>query len=592
MGIYDQYEVEQSGRITRMGQRLDDLIKHGNVAAQGPKGDRGDQGPSGKDGQRGQQGPIGQRGAIGMQGPHGLNGKNGVDGLDGLAGATGATGAVGSIGKTGPVGPEGPSGRNGINGKDGTDGTGVQVQGSAKIADILAKTGAQHGDMWIATDDNSTASEPGTIGDGYTWSGSQWINVGKIRGQKGDAGPTGLQGPVGSQGPTGNNGLKGDKGEKGDKGAVGQRGPKGDQGIQGIQGVAGSDGVNGATGPQGLQGVKGDTGLTGPDGPEGKKGISGDDGSGYSGVYLTDTDPVKPGDPKKGDLVFQFYDKDGGTSPFNVGNVIGPRGEKGDKGGKGDAGLDGTDGADGSNGADGTNGKGLPVGGTFGQIITKVDGVDFNTVWTDIPNYIKADGTDRMDTGYVPKHDLDLATKSFVESSIKTVSPIKAGIHIHGGYTVTGFRDDSGSTKYWKDVNFNNGSNGAVTINRNWGDETALKRVEFNIPADGTYNIEWALNIRIPESSTIGIQIFVNGNPYDPIDFEANSFDNYNSNASGNAKYGLPTIITPYWSSVTDLKKGDKVTMKIRIIANKSDNPGGNPSEITFNRSTFRIELE
>lgn len=50
---------------------------------------------------------------------------------------------------------------------------------------------------------------------------------------------------------------------KGPKGDTGERGPQGATGPQGPQGL------RGATGPQGPQGVKGETGPQGPQGPSG-----------------------------------------------------------------------------------------------------------------------------------------------------------------------------------------------------------------------------------------------------------------------------------------------------------------------------------
>ena len=49
---------------------------------------------------------------------------------------------------------------------------------------------------------------------------------------------------------------------------------------------------------------------------------------------------------------------------------------------KGDTGAAGTNG---SNGAAGADGQGVPTGGTAGQTLSKVDGTDYNTSWTDPP---------------------------------------------------------------------------------------------------------------------------------------------------------------------------------------------------------------
>jgi len=60
----------------------------------------------------------------------------------------------------------------------------------------------------------------------------------KIRGPRGERGPTGPKGEVGSKGPKGEKGEKGDQGPKGDKGVAGSQG---DQGPKGNTGEPGKD---------------------------------------------------------------------------------------------------------------------------------------------------------------------------------------------------------------------------------------------------------------------------------------------------------------------------------------------------------------
>lgn len=45
-----------------------------------------------------------------------------------------------------------------------------------------------------------------------------------------------------------------------------------------------------------------------------------------------------------------------------------------------------TDGQDGDPGADGADGQGVPVGGSTGQILAKIDGTDYNTEWINAPS--------------------------------------------------------------------------------------------------------------------------------------------------------------------------------------------------------------
>lgn len=107
------------------------------------------------------------------------------------------------------------------------------------------------------------------------------IDLGYIKGAKGDKGDTGAkgatgpqgevgpQGPIGKTGPQGPQGLKGDTGETGATGPKGDTGPQGPQGLKGDTGAKGDKGDTGLTGPIGPQGPKGDTGATGPQGPAG-----------------------------------------------------------------------------------------------------------------------------------------------------------------------------------------------------------------------------------------------------------------------------------------------------------------------------------
>jgi hypothetical protein len=45
-------------------------------------------------------------------------------------------------------------------------------------------------------------------------------------------------------------------------------------------------------------------------------------------------------------------------------------------------GSNGTNGTNGTNGSNGTNGQGVPVGGTTGQVLAKINATDYNTQWT------------------------------------------------------------------------------------------------------------------------------------------------------------------------------------------------------------------
>lgn len=108
---------------------------------------------------------------------------------------------------------------------------------------------------------------------------------------------------------------------------------------QSLVGPQGPTGPTGATGPQGPTGATGPQGPTGPTGPQGIQGVQGD------------------------------------TGP------AGPTGPQGDTGPQGPQGIQGVQGDTGPTGATGPAGPGVPVGGTAGQVLKKVDGTDFNTQW-------------------------------------------------------------------------------------------------------------------------------------------------------------------------------------------------------------------
>lgn len=239
---------------------------------------------------------------------------------------------------------------------------------------------------------------------------------------KGDTGPQGATGAQGIQGQQGEKGLKGDKGDQGLKGDTGA------QGSQGIQGPKGDKGDKGDTGSQGLQGIQGDKGDKGEQGDQGTDGaiiVAGEAANILSGNVNPTTEGVD------GDFYINlgakllFGPKSGGTWP-EIGIILtgeqgpqgiqgiagpqgnqglqgiqgikgdtgatGPKGDKGDagsqgvqgvKGDKGDQGLPGTNGLNGENGTNGTNGVGVPIGGTSGQVLAKIDNTNHNTHWID-----------------------------------------------------------------------------------------------------------------------------------------------------------------------------------------------------------------
>ena len=135
----------------------------------------------------------------------------------------------------GPPGPQGPK---------GDPGDSYTVKGLYATLSALqeAHPTGRAGDAWfVGTADSNVV---------YQWDvdKSSWVNVGALKGPKGD---TGLQGPKGDTGATGQQGDTGPQGEKGDKGdaftysdftaeqLAALKGEKGDTGPQGPKGDTG-----------------------------------------------------------------------------------------------------------------------------------------------------------------------------------------------------------------------------------------------------------------------------------------------------------------------------------------------------------------
>jgi hypothetical protein len=75
-----------------------------------------------------------------------------------------------------------------------------------------------------------------------------------------------------------------------------------------------------------------------------------------------------PANPNEGDIWVDSDDE--------ILSATGPQGAAGA------AGANGTNGTTGATGANGTNGVGVPVGGSTGQVLSKIDATNYNTQWT------------------------------------------------------------------------------------------------------------------------------------------------------------------------------------------------------------------
>ena len=259
-------------------------------------------------------GVDGKNGINGINGSDGNNGKNGQDGIsvvkseinsngelvvtysnsviDNLGKVVGSDGAKGEKGDKGDAGEQGIQGIAGKDGKDGINGTnGVDGKDGTD-----GKDGVGINTVNITEDGKLNI----TLTNGTT------LNLGTIKGEKGD---------------------------KGDTGAKGEKGDKGDTGEQGIQGVAGKDGKDGING---TDGVDGKDGINGTNGVDGKDGTNGKDGVGIANVLINTS----------GELELTFSD----GQQINLGNVKGSKGDKGDTGEQGIQGAAGKDGTDGQDG--------------------------------------------------------------------------------------------------------------------------------------------------------------------------------------------------------------------------------------------------
>ena len=150
--------------------------------------------------------------------------------FDGAAGPAGAPGAKGDKGEKGDAftyadftaaqlaalkgdrGEKGEKGDKGDTGAKGPSGDSYTVLGLyATLAALqTAHPTGSAGQAWFVGTADSNAV--------YQWDVDKaaWINVGALKGPKGDTGPAGADGAPGAKGDTGAQGPKGDPGEKGD----------------------------------------------------------------------------------------------------------------------------------------------------------------------------------------------------------------------------------------------------------------------------------------------------------------------------------------------------------------------------------------
>ena len=192
-----------------------------SVNITGPKGERGEKGDRGEKGETGEKGEKGEKGEPGENGVNAIisgalaivdsnvgtpsvtvsmagtesnrsfafNFKN----LKGEQGEKGEQGIQGPQGIPGERGEKGDQGERGEKGEKGDTGTSVTILGTKQNESELPTSGI-NGDGYIIN------------GDLYVWDGSQWHNVGEIKGPKGEKGDKGDPGENGKDGQDGKDG--------------------------------------------------------------------------------------------------------------------------------------------------------------------------------------------------------------------------------------------------------------------------------------------------------------------------------------------------------------------------------------------------
>ena len=329
------------------------------VGSDGINGVNGTNGTDGKDGISVSSAEINSEGELVLSFSNGQRANVGA-----VVGAKGEKGDKGERGLQGAKGEKGEKGENGLNGSDGIGVKKSEINSAGEL--VITYTNDLTENLGPVVGAKGDKGDKGDQG---------------VQGEKGEKGERGVQGEKGDAGLNGTDGKDGTginnieisndgnllitltNGTSLNLGNI--KGAKGDQGIQGEKGDKGDQGIQGEKGDQGVQGEKGDAGINGTDGINGTNGA---DGVGITDVTIN----------ADNELVLSFSN----GNVINLGNI---KGSKGDKGDKGDSGLNGKDGvgiqnvdvsADGALTVTLTNGTVLNLGnikGADGLGITKAE---------------------------------------------------------------------------------------------------------------------------------------------------------------------------------------------------------------------------
>ena len=317
-------------------------------------------------------------------------------------------------------------------------------------------------------------------------------------------------GTPGPQGPQGIQGIQGDPGVIGATGATGNGIASTIDNLDGTFTLTYTDGTtfttSNLTGPQGIQGIQGTQGIQGPQGNQGIQGLTGD------------------------------------TGPIGPQGIQGLTGNAGPVGPAGPTGPTGPVGPSGAIGATGAAGQGVPTGGATGQVLSKVDGTDYNTAWTTPTGGVTGTGTANYHTKWttggtalVNSLMQDNGTSLSINYPIQSTSQLfvyrqQVTANGDGQSTIYGYRDrnnQNDGTSYGQ-----NASNSGVVGMSFWGDQ-------YSFGVGG-----WNYNDFSRTGGTIGGEIY--GNYWGSLGYKNSAtvtFGVYGSNAYSNGT-GLLTSNT------------------------------------------------